>query len=82
MHKKAWMCLNFGQIPLLTTEVAALERLKNQCFHFFSIAINPNLLKLSGKEDKLTCKCSSLQTPVEGHVRSLRVEAVEELYLG
>ena len=27
----AWMSLNFGQIPLLTAEVAALERMKNQC---------------------------------------------------
>ena len=34
------MSLNFGQIPLLTTELAALERLKNQCCHFFSVAID------------------------------------------
>ena len=27
---KAWMSLNFGKIPLLTLELAALERLKNQ----------------------------------------------------
>ena len=27
---KAWMGLNFGNIPLLTSELAALERLKNQ----------------------------------------------------
>ena len=27
---KAWMSLNFGKIPLLTSELAALERLKNQ----------------------------------------------------
>ena len=27
---KAWMCLNFGKIPSLTSELAALERLKNQ----------------------------------------------------
>ena len=26
---KAWMCLNFGKIPLLTSELAALERQKN-----------------------------------------------------
>ena len=26
---KAWMCLNFGEISLLTAELAALERLKN-----------------------------------------------------
>ena len=47
---KAWMRSNFGQIPPLTTELPALERLKNQCLHFFSVAIDPNLLKLSGKE--------------------------------
>ena len=27
---KAWMSLNFGKISLLTSELAALERLKNQ----------------------------------------------------
>ena len=27
---KAWMVLNFGKIPSLTSELAALERLKNQ----------------------------------------------------
>ena len=27
---KAWICLNFGKIPLLTSELAALERQKNQ----------------------------------------------------
>ena len=27
---KAWMSLNFGKIPPLTLELAALERLKNQ----------------------------------------------------
>ena len=32
---KAWMSSNFGQIPLLTWELAALERLKNRCCHFF-----------------------------------------------
>ena len=26
----AWMSLNFGKIPLLTSELAALEHLKNQ----------------------------------------------------
>ena len=26
---KAWMSLNFGKIPLLTSELAALERQKN-----------------------------------------------------
>ena len=27
---KAWMSLNLGKIPLLTSELSALERLKNQ----------------------------------------------------
>ena len=27
---KAWMSLNFGKIPSLTSELAAIERLKNQ----------------------------------------------------
>ena len=27
---KAWMGLNFGKIPLLTSELAAFERVKNQ----------------------------------------------------
>ena len=27
---KAWMGLNFGKIPSLTSELAVLERLKNQ----------------------------------------------------
>ena len=27
---KAWMSLNFGKIPPLTSELAALEHLKNQ----------------------------------------------------
>ena len=52
--KKAWMSSNCGQIPPLTTELAALECLKNQCLHFFSVAINPNLLNLSGNEDTHT----------------------------
>ena len=27
---KSWMSLNFGKIPFLTSELAALERLKNK----------------------------------------------------
>ena len=48
---KAWMSLNLGQIPPLTTELAALERLKNRRHHFFSVAIDPILFKLTGYED-------------------------------
>ena len=32
-------------------ELAALERLKNQRHHFFSVAIDPILFKLAGIED-------------------------------
>ena len=48
---KARMSLTFGQIPPLTTELAALECLKNRCHHFFSVAIDPLLFKLAGNED-------------------------------
>ena len=48
---KAWMSLNLGQIPPLTMELAALERLKNRRHHFFSVAIDPILFKLAGNED-------------------------------
>ena len=45
------MSLNLGQIPPLTMELAALERLKNRRQHFFSIAIDPILFKFAGNED-------------------------------
>ena len=45
---KAYMSLNFGQIPPLTTELAALERLKNRCHHVISVDINPIFFKLAG----------------------------------
>ena len=48
---KAYMSLNFGQIPSLTTELAALERLKNRCRHVISVDIDPILFKLAGNED-------------------------------
>ena len=48
---KAWMSLNLGQIPPLTIELAAIERLKYRRHHFFSIAIDPILFKLAGNED-------------------------------
>ena len=34
---KAWVSLNFCQIHQLSTEVGALECLKNQFIHFFSV---------------------------------------------
>ena len=42
------MSLNFGQIPSLTTELAALERLKNRCHHVISVDIDPIFFKLAG----------------------------------
>ena len=48
---KAWMSSNFGQIPPLTWELAALERLKNRCYHFFSVAIDKIHFKFVGNED-------------------------------
>ena len=47
----AWMSSNLGQIPLLTTELAALERLKNRCRHFFSVAIDQIHFRFVGNED-------------------------------
>ena len=45
------MSLNLGQIPPLTMELAALERLKNRRHHFFSVAIDPIFFKLAGNEE-------------------------------
>ena len=48
---KAWMILNFGQIPRLTWELAALERLKNRSHPFFSVALDPIHFKFIGNKD-------------------------------
>ena len=48
---KAYMRLNFGQIPPLTTELIALERLKNRCRHVISVDIDPIFFKLAGNKD-------------------------------
>ena len=45
------MSLNFEQIPPLTTELAALERLKNRCHHVISVDIDPIFFKLAGNKD-------------------------------
>ena len=45
------MSLNFGKIPPLTTELAALERLKNRCHHVISVDIDPIFFKLAGNKD-------------------------------
>ena len=47
----AWIGSNFGQIPLLTTKLASLERLKNRCRHFFSVAIDQIHFIFVGSED-------------------------------
>ena len=45
------MSLNFGQIPPLTTELAALELLKNLCNHVISVDIDPIFFKIAGNKD-------------------------------
>ena len=45
------MNLDFGQVPPLTTELAALERLKNRCHHVISVDIDPIFFKLAGNKD-------------------------------
>ena len=48
---KAYMSSNFRQIPPLTTELAALERLKNRCHHVISVDIDLILFKVGGYID-------------------------------
>ena len=48
---KAYMSLNFGQILPLTTELAALERLKNRCHQVIFVDIDPIFFKLAGNKD-------------------------------
>ena len=48
---KAYTSLNFGQIPPLTMELAALERLKNRCHHVISVDIDPIFFKLAGNKN-------------------------------
>ena len=45
------MSLNFWQIPPLTTELAALEHLKNRCHHVISVDIDPIFFKLAGNKN-------------------------------
>ena len=47
------MSSNFRQIRVLSTELAALERLKHQCLHYFSVTIDPILFKVGGYIDML-----------------------------
>ena len=42
---------DFWPDPTTDYRLAALERLKNRCHHFFSVAIDPLLFKLAGNED-------------------------------
>ena len=48
---KAYMSLDFGQVPPLTTELAALERLKHRCHHVISVDIDPIFFILAGNKD-------------------------------
>ena len=45
------MSLNVRQIPPVTKELAALERLKYRCHHIISVDIDPIFFKLSGNKD-------------------------------
>ena len=47
----SWMSSNFGQIPPLTMELAALEHLKKWCHHVISVDIDPTFFKLTGTKD-------------------------------
>ena len=48
---RAWVSLKFGQIRPRTTELAAIECLKQKCSHFFSVAIYLIHFKFVGIED-------------------------------
>ena len=48
---KAYTSLNFGQIQPLTTELAALERLKNRCHHVIAVDIDQIFFKLAGNKN-------------------------------
>ena len=48
---KAYMSLNFGQIPPLTMKLAALERQKNRYHHVICVDIDPIFFKLAGNKD-------------------------------
>ena len=48
---KAYISLNFGQIPQLNTKLAALGRLKNRCHHVITVDIDPIFFKLVGSKD-------------------------------
>ena len=48
---KAYMSLNFRRIPPLTTELAALEHLKNRCHHVISVDIDLMFFKLARNKD-------------------------------
>ena len=48
---KAYTSLNLGQIPLLTTELAALERLKNRYHQVISVDIDQIFFKLAGNKN-------------------------------
>ena len=43
---KAYMSLDFGQVPPLT-----MEHLKNRCHHVIFVDIDPNVFKLAGNKD-------------------------------
>ena len=50
-HIRAWTSSNFGQVGPRTTELPALERLKDRCYHFFLSVFHPILFILTGNDD-------------------------------
>ena len=56
IHKSLYE-FEFRQIPPLTTQLAALERLKNRCHHVISVDIDPIFFKLAGNKDIHNIMC-------------------------
>ena len=79
---KAWMRLNFGKISSMTSELAALERLKNQlsCDHSSAFIFDWIFFILAGKKVKRTT-IKALIGPIFGQIRpwTLGLAALEHL---
>ena len=50
-YTRAWMSSKFSQIRPRTTELSAIERLKNRFCHFFSAVFHEILFLLTGNDD-------------------------------
>ena len=60
---KAYMSLNFGQVPPLTMELVALEHLKNHYHHVISVDIDPIFFKLAGQDSLLVKRRNDNHSP-------------------